>query len=84
MTPDERGTFIKLALRRAQAISVVNVAAVLDLSRRTRGKARITLGSVAPTIVRAAHAEDYLVGKSLTDEVIARGGRAGRVRCAAH
>ncbi len=72
--PSERGTFIKLALRRAQAISVVDVAAVLDLAEGRADNPRITLGSVAPTIVRAVHAQDYVAGKRLTDEVIAQAG----------
>src|SRR6185295_7734027 len=44
------GTFVKLGLRRAQAISIVNVAVVLSLLADTVTQARITLGSVAPTI----------------------------------
>jgi len=74
MKRGERGTFIKLALRRAQAISVVNVAAILHMRQESVQEARITLGSVAPTIVRAGHAEDYVKGKSLTDSVIAAAG----------
>jgi carbon-monoxide dehydrogenase medium subunit len=74
MKRSERGTFIKLALRRAQAISVVNVAAILHMGRKNVRDARITLGSVAPTIVRAGHAEDYVRGKSLTGSVIAVAG----------
>lgn len=74
MNSEERGTFIKLALRRAQAISVVNCAVVLELHRDAIVKARITYGAVAPTIVRAPDVEKYLVGKSLTDDVIKQAG----------
>jgi xanthine dehydrogenase iron-sulfur cluster and FAD-binding subunit A len=72
----ERGAFLKLGLRRAQAISVVNVAAVIDFEPDAAGgspvarRARIALGSVAPTIVRAGGAEAYLSGRPLTDEAI--------------
>jgi xanthine dehydrogenase iron-sulfur cluster and FAD-binding subunit A len=72
MTRDQRGTFIKLALRRAQAISLVNVALVLTLKRGSVSSASITLGSVAPTIIHAPEAEDYLRGKKLSDDVISR------------
>ncbi len=74
MNREEHGTFIKLALRRAQAISVVSTAAILELHRDAIVKAHITYGAVAPTIVRAPEVEKYLVGKSLTDEVISHAG----------
>ena len=71
LKPNERGTFLKLGLRQAQAISVVNVAVdrgFCDEDASTQhghvSRARIALGSVAPTIVRAAEAEAYLAGKS--------------------
>jgi carbon-monoxide dehydrogenase medium subunit len=67
---NERGAFIKLALRRTQAISVVNTAIVLGLDGDHVAKARITLGSVAPTIVRAPDAENFLIGKTLSDATI--------------
>ncbi len=68
------GTFVKLGLRRAQAISIVNVAVVLSMLADTVTQARITLGSVAPTIIRAENAERFLTGKVLTREVMARAG----------
>jgi carbon-monoxide dehydrogenase medium subunit len=75
MAPDQVGTFLKLGLRRAQAISVVNVAVVLKMLGDTVTQARLALGSVAPTIVRATEAERYLTGKVLTRDVIAHAGK---------
>ncbi|GAB4546680.1 MAG: hypothetical protein Fur002_21960 [Anaerolineales bacterium] len=69
---NQRGAFIKLALRRAQAISLVNVAAALTLRGQKILAASITLGAVAPTIIHAAKAEKFLKGKTLSDETIAR------------
>ncbi len=75
MSPDDRGTFVKLALRRAQAISVVNAAVVLDGATNDNvSMAWITLGSIAPTIILATRASEWLRGKPLTDSVIARAG----------
>jgi carbon-monoxide dehydrogenase medium subunit len=68
------GTFLKLGLRRAQAIAVVNVAVVLSMLADTITQACVTLGSVAPTIIRAQNAERYLTGKVLTHDVMVRAG----------
>jgi carbon-monoxide dehydrogenase medium subunit len=65
VTNDRRGIFLKLGLRRAQAISVINVAIVLTFAGARVCEARIALGCVAPTIVRARDAEDALIGTSL-------------------
>ncbi len=75
--PRQRGTFRKLGLRKAQAIAVVNVAAVLTWAEdgETIADAAITLGAVAPTIVHATEAEAYLRGQRLTPETIAEAAR---------
>jgi len=65
LDPARRGIFLKLGLRRAQAISVVNVAIVLEFDGATVARARIALGCVGPTIVRAITAETALVGRAL-------------------
>jgi carbon-monoxide dehydrogenase medium subunit len=75
MRADQRAIFLKLGLRQAQAISVVNVAILLDLDGEVVSRASITLGSVAPTIVHASQAENYLVGQQLTPNVIAETAR---------
>jgi xanthine dehydrogenase iron-sulfur cluster and FAD-binding subunit A len=75
MAANERGIFLKLGLRRAQAISVVNAAVVLEFDGQTVTRAAITLGCVAPAVIRVPVAEDSLVGRALTPEVIAEAAR---------
>ena len=67
---NQKGMFVKLGLRRAQAISVVHLALVLTFNIDRIEAAIITLGAVTPTIVRAKAAESYLVGKPFTIEHI--------------
>ena len=71
MGSNQVGTFTKQSLRRAQAISVVNTAVLLTIQEGIVTQACIALGSIAPTIVRAEKAENDLIGKALTTEVIA-------------
>ena len=73
--PTDRGMFVKLGLRRALAISVVNAAVILHFEDNVVTRARITLGSVAPTIIRAPEAEGMLVGGELTPEQIEHASR---------
>ncbi|MGE5225182.1 MAG: FAD binding domain-containing protein, partial [Omnitrophica WOR_2 bacterium] len=78
---NQQGTYIKLGLRRAQAISIVNATVVLIFSKasvegyKEVEKAVITLGAVAPTIIHADEAEAYLVGKVLNEETIEQAAR---------
>jgi len=80
MESNQRGMFIKLGLRRAQAIAVVNAAVVITfasrknikLENRKIDKVLITLGSVAPTIIHVPEAEVFLKGKILNNEIISQ------------
>jgi len=65
-----RSTFLKFALRKAQAISVVNAAVVLTFDGGAVRKAAIALGAVAPTILGVPEAEAALEGKELSEESI--------------
>lgn len=67
---NSRGIFVKFALRKAQAISVVNLAVILEMRNEKIHSAKITLGSVAPTVLAIKNAEDYLTGRSLNDFII--------------
>ncbi|MGB8252734.1 MAG: FAD binding domain-containing protein [Anaerolineaceae bacterium] len=62
--------YYKYGLRNGMAISVVNACAVLKMRGKIISEVTITLGSVAPTIVHAVTAENYLIGKKLTEDVI--------------
>ncbi|MGD9092086.1 MAG: FAD binding domain-containing protein [Anaerolineales bacterium] len=68
----QRGTFIKLGLRQAQAIALINVAMLLTLDENQVEDASITLGAIAPTIIHAIEAEKYITGRILDDETITR------------
>ncbi len=70
-----RGIFLKLGLRKAQAISVISVAVIVEFEGPRVVDARIALGCVAPTVVRVAGAEASLTGSTLD--------RAARTRAAA-
>ena len=70
MTPDQSGVFLKLGLRKAQAISLVTMAGVLTREGDRITDAKITLGAVAPTIIHAESAEKFLLGKTLTEKNI--------------
>ncbi|OQY91554.1 MAG: hypothetical protein B6D41_09305 [Chloroflexi bacterium UTCFX4] len=70
MSAKDRGTFVKLGLRRAQAISVVSAAVVLEFEDMEISNAWIALGAVAPTIITCGEAEQAMVGNYLSDAVI--------------
>lgn len=75
-----QSTYLKLGLRKAQAISVVNCA--IWLQRAPDGivlDARITLGAVAPTIARAVVAEQALIGRLLDASAIAAAAQGARM-----
>jgi xanthine dehydrogenase iron-sulfur cluster and FAD-binding subunit A len=76
--------FLKLGLRKAQAISVITVTTVVRLAEDGQRveAARITQGAVAPTIIASPQAEAYLIGKQLSAETIAETARIASTECA--
>jgi CO/xanthine dehydrogenase FAD-binding subunit len=77
--PGERAAshYIKLKERQKMDIAFVGVAAAVELEPGDGmvREARIALGAVAPTPVRAPRAEATLRGKRLTDELLAEAGQ---------
>jgi len=71
LTGNDAGAYLKLGLRKANAISIVDVAVTLrDKRRDSYGDVRVALGAVAPTIVRAHTCEQALMGKRLTQKLL--------------
>jgi xanthine dehydrogenase iron-sulfur cluster and FAD-binding subunit A len=72
LRPGQRGIWVKLGLRRAQAISVVHAAMVVDLDADgVVTGARLALGSVAATVIAVPAFADSLIGGPLDDARIA-------------
>ena len=71
LTRNDAGAYLKLGLRKANAISIVDVAVTLrDKRRDSYGDVKVALGAVAPTIVRAHSCEQALMGKRLTQKLL--------------
>lgn len=65
------GEFIKLGTRKAACLSIACVSVLIARDNRDCSLARIALGAVAPTPMRAFSAEEFLTGRELTDQVLA-------------
>ena len=75
--PGKTGSaYIKLGVREALEISIVNVAACFTLENDVIKNARIVLGSVAPTPIRAPSAEKALMGEKPSEALFAEAGEA--------
>ena len=75
--PDQATTgshYIKFGLRRSGALAVVGLAVAVTVTGQILTKARITIGAAAPTPMRAREAEDFLRGKSISDDLLAEAG----------
>jgi carbon-monoxide dehydrogenase medium subunit len=69
--------FEKFGLRKGQALALVNAAAAfwVDDGKGTFAAPRISLGAVAPTVIRALKAEAYLDGLEITAAAMVEAGR---------
>ncbi|MHC1741038.1 MAG: FAD binding domain-containing protein [Anaerolineaceae bacterium] len=70
LAENQKSVYKKYALRKAQAISLVNTAIILTIADGIIKDAAITLGAVAPIIKHAKQAELFLIGKEFTLENI--------------
>ena len=63
-----RASFQKFRVRNSIDFPIVDVAAVLTLKGAVIQSARIVFGAVAPIPLRAVNVEDFLVGKTISEE----------------
>ncbi len=64
--------FLKFTVRKPIDFAIVSVAAIITAEESVCTGARIVLGAVAPTPVRARQAEEFLTGKKLSPEIAAQ------------
>lgn len=78
---DTGSAYARHTPRKQMDIAVVGVGAVLTLASNKVERARIALGAVAPTPVRARQAEAALEGQPASDEALARAAEAAAGEC---
>lgn len=81
LNPASGSHYIKHKIREVMDLAFIGVAAAVDMAKGTITGARIGLAAVAPTPIRAREAEALLVGKSLTDALLAEAGEAAAAAC---
>jgi carbon-monoxide dehydrogenase medium subunit len=80
--PSTGAAYIKLGVREALEISLVNVAVSISMEKDgSIGAARIVLGSVAPTPMRASSAEQIMTGEKPSETLFSRAGEAASKDC---
>ncbi|MGN0373493.1 MAG: FAD binding domain-containing protein [Enterocloster sp.] len=67
---NQKAVYLKHAVRKAMDLAIVGVAVIIKVENEICTDARIALGAVAATPIRAPKAEEALIGRRLTDEVI--------------
>lgn len=78
---DSVQAYRKFRVRNSMDFPIAGVATVFALDRGAFGQARVALGAVAPLPLRATAVEEFLIGKSPTEEV-AEAAAALAVECA--
>jgi carbon-monoxide dehydrogenase medium subunit len=75
--------YLNLGVRKAQDCNIVNVASFLELDEKAERikTARIALGSVGPTPLRAGNAEKVLAGEKPEEQVFQKAAKAAAKDC---
>jgi carbon-monoxide dehydrogenase medium subunit len=77
-----RSRFVKVARRKAQACSVINLAGRIDIGQDGLVRdIRIAMGAVAPTVIRARRAEEALMGRAPSTKNLAEAAALAAEEC---
>jgi carbon-monoxide dehydrogenase medium subunit len=81
LASNEKAAYIKHAVRKAMDLAIIGVAAKIKIEGGVCTDAKIAIGAVATTPIRAPKAEEILKGKKLTDDVIEKAAEAAMESC---
>ena len=74
--PNTGGVYVRQTPRKQMDIAVVGVAVLLTLEGDRIKRARLALGAVAPTVIRARQAEAALEGQPVSEPLFAKAAQA--------
>ena len=81
LKPNQRACYFKHSVRKAMDLAIVGVAAIITVEDGVCTDAKIGLGAVAIYPIRAKEAEQFLIGKKLTDDVIEEAAQIAMDNC---
>jgi carbon-monoxide dehydrogenase medium subunit len=74
-------SYIKYGIRHAMEIAMVSVTSLVVLDKYNYQSARVVLGAVAPTFIRAPKTEAFLTGKAVSEQVVQKAGEIAAQEC---
>lgn len=80
-SPDDRWAYIKHGIRSISDLAIASVAVLTSIKKGFFTSARIALGAVAPTPLRASQVEEALKGKEATAENIDKAAQLVKEQC---
>lgn len=81
LNPGEGSAYIKHSVRKAMDLAIIGSGVWVKMDGNKVADARIAMGGVAVTPMRAKQAEEFLIGKEATDENLAEAGRIASTEC---
>jgi aerobic carbon-monoxide dehydrogenase medium subunit len=74
-------SYIKYGIRHAMEIALVSVTSLVVIENEKCVAARVVLGAVAPTFIRCPATEEFLEGKTITEDIAEQAGYSASEIC---